>query len=201
MSNHFIKILAILFFLAFLCGCNSKNSSASIADNSIQKMPLSMDNERIISLIESDHTKLNLFCFNAKDFSNINIWMEVYENGKLISKNNEISYAFMSSEKTGDILITMQKNPDFYYGFTILTDNSKLSSLSEACTLHKDNYSFGAMRSSVNIEKDKEIIIYCVLFSNKSGGIPVIEDEQAFISNPELLMNYSVAHIIKCRFS
>jgi len=200
MLKPFIKTFMILLLLVLLNGCNHEKTHDNITENSIQNMQLTKEEEQIIYLIESDKSKFSLFNFDAKDFNSLDIWVEIYNNGELLDKSNKISYTFISNEKTGIIAIAIEKIPDFYYSFSILTEGNKISSLSEAYTNNKSSYSFGSMNKAVNINDNKEIVLYTVLFANEIGGIPILLDEQDLISSPELLMNYSIAHIIKCKF-
>ena len=98
------------------------------------------------------------------------------------------------------LAVTVSHTPDYRWKFSLKQDGViGVSHTSEPNT----NYMSGGrgaaqMFSPVEIEAEKEIVLYYTAFNNGPIGV---YDGQELVEQPELLQRYPYAHIIKCKFS
>ncbi|HWR24434.1 MAG TPA: hypothetical protein VN366_13230 [Feifaniaceae bacterium] len=201
-----VKRITVLFlcaacFLLTSCGLMEEVPvfESKPAHNSIGPKALTKKEKELIGLLSGTDQEIYLFSYKAdKEYRRIDFWVEIYKDGVLIDPHAG-GFGMVpeetEAEHTGTLAIFISHTPDYRWRFSL----EGMSSASEPNANYiSGGRGFAQMFQPVEIEPDKEIVLYQSVFSD--GPIAVF-DEQEFVEHPERLSPYPYAHLIKCKFS
>jgi hypothetical protein len=202
MSRPVAVLLAIALAMT-LVACSSIDS-VSKPKNSISAAELSAEQQEVIDLLSAPGQELMLFDFNTEDlFSGIDVTVEVYRNGELTETPAGVSTSSDTPDKLkGTIAVVMT---ELETGFQWAVSVSEDGRMSHTGTYEEEigaGYSraYGPMSNPAAITDGKEIIIYSSLFHEANTPMRAY-DEQSLLERPELLDQYPLAFLIKCKFT
>lgn len=198
--------IAVLFLS--LCGCAGTPAPSPVQKASeIAPKELTQDQREILDLIGSQQEIL-LFDYHTKEaYKKFEAWVEIYKDGELLEPH-AASLSLRVEEKrpmNGQFAVIVTQTPDFQWTLTTVqqhdSGSTRMSSTSDPNPVYggTDARAFGPINSPAAIRDSKEIILYTSLFSD--AGSIAFYDAEELTKRPELLKNYTYAHIIKCRFS
>lgn len=187
------RIICIVLLLTLICfsGCNNNKPQ-----NYITPKSLSEENENDSNLE---------FEYNTVDtYKNIDFWIEVYKNGTLVDSRVAGKNFIYNEDKAldGETVITIENTPDFEWTITCTEGDYKGTDVSEQIE-NKTDYKSGGYSSitePIEIENEKEIILYASVFSEDSKIIKSFGDLQNILSSG-FLDDYDFSFLIKCKFS
>lgn len=200
----FLKKIVIFFIIL------SSILLMSCADDSIQELDLNKNmiypreltasEKELLSLVGFNQT-IEIFDFETKkSFKSISIWLEVYEDGKLLENRSKMSSSY-DSEK-GSIAIKVIKDGTFDWRVSIKT-NGNVSSMafeSKDDFLKDKSYSVASSHlEDKKIENEEAIVLKTFLFD--SSGSTSIYGLQYYEEHPEALREYDYAYLLKAKFS
>ncbi|MGM0379787.1 MAG: hypothetical protein ACQEQE_08595 [Bacillota bacterium] len=183
--------IIVLIFIILLSGCQEKELS-----NIIEKSDLTKEDKKILK-IEKIHKNSSVFDYKFdKKYKSVEIWLEVYEKGKIIKQRNR---AF-SNIKDNDGQIFIGVDYDDKYNWLISHQNSedvmKYSFKTDDKFLKNTSYKkeFYLLKRE-KIKENSPILLKAYLFSN--GNIN--------LSNKDKLKNnlekFDYAYLIKIKFN
>jgi len=186
-----------------LGGCSSSSH------NQIGPMELTEDQQEILDLITPGHLgQILLFDFEISDsFETLEVWLDVYNYGTLIeggAGTTMLNGENLPSEGRLAVMLNRYRGEDyqgFQWTFTISFDGGSSSARFESPNIETGGLGnvFGPMIEPVDIQDGEEIILYISKFSG--GAMRSFSDIQVYAREPELLEEYTYAHIIRARFS
>ncbi|MCL2199936.1 MAG: hypothetical protein FWB80_13550 [Defluviitaleaceae bacterium] len=194
------KVLTICFLAIFLSGCTGEDT----LQNYIRPMELTDDQQHLMDLV-SHGNEIYIFEFNTSEaFTAMEFWIDVYEYG-------------IFSETAGGLHISgfLQPAHNGQFSVVISGDNRNAWSLANhgesgggrmttsTPTIPESNMGrlASAIQEPVPIELYKDIVLYVALFS-QTGRFGMPRDKQQLFTDPEWeFETYSVAHVLKARFT
>ena len=200
--KRLLSILLAVFIFSILTSCNSTKPAS--LKNEISPAELTTEQQDIIDLLSiPDNSELMIFNYNTEDtYRRFEVWVEVYQDGEIISQPAGIGLNSDTAEKhSGRLAISISKN-DLSYQWTLsLVENGGKSShigRTEAPDDAALARAYGSINESVIIEEGKEIILYSSVFSG--NDILPFYDGITLQERPELLKDFPVVYLIKCKF-
>lgn len=201
-----LKKLTVLFLVMtslLLISCN---------DKSIQETDLNMNENKIYprELIQSEKDLLSLVGFNDTieifdfetdgSFKRVNIWLEVYEDGKLLEDRGKMSLN-LDYEK-GLIAVKVNKDETYDWRVSVKT-KEQISSMAFESTddflKDESNSVASSYLEETLIENEKPIVLEIFLFDSDTST--TVYGLQSYEKNPEVLEEYDYAYLLKCEFS
>ncbi len=162
---------------------------------------LTQDQQDIVDLLTNMDREILLFDFKTQDaYKSVEFWVETYEYGVLSDRPSGANTFGDEAKPLDGQLAVVISNDDsgLRWSFTLSHDGTRTSHTSEPALIDKAlACGFGPISGPVGIEDGKEIVLYSALYSY--GNIST-RDEQEYVTQPELLVEYPLAHLIKCRF-
>ncbi len=193
------RIFAICIAISCLTGCTQLMPPHK---NEVAPTTLTEDQQEIVDLLTDNNNELLLFDFKTQDaYKSVEFWAETYENGVLIDKPSGVNTSNDEAKPLdGRAAVVISRDSGVRWSFTLTYNGAKYSHESEAVEIDETlARAFGPVSSPVAIESGKEIVLYTALYSH--GDIRTPGDEQEYVTRPELLAEYPLAHLIKCRFT
>ncbi len=196
------SFLLIIICCLLLSGC----AGAPTYKNAVMPMALSADQKEIVDLLSGAQQEILLFSFQTEaGYANREVWMEVYEYGKLTESPSLMSMPSDAALPLSGSLAVVLTHTDEGIGWAAtfseggtraiyMSSDPIMGSLNGAAL----GRGFGPLSHPVEITPGKEIVLYASLHS--FGGISM-GDLQAYIGNPAALSGYPFAFLIKCKFS
>lgn len=199
--KKYISILLCVFITISIIGCTSQNVSEDSYANKIYFAELTEDEKNIINLlgVQSD---IDIYKYEIDDtFKTISIWIEIYENGELISSGSRMDSQIDSKE--GKIAIIVDKTSNYKWRISQQDASGSSSCSFETKNDFETNNEFsvgsGALNEPVEITPENEIVIETFLFEDGNGM--AVYDNQYYVENPKALKQYDYAYLTKCQFS
>jgi hypothetical protein len=195
-------LIALLISLLTACSTNGSNDQS----NTIRLVELSAEQQEIIDLFTySIHQEAMLFDFITKDiYRNLEVWVEVYENGKLVEKPVGVSkHNDEDTKLNGRIAIIFNQIDNTYnWSISVVVDRSASNHNGSSDIINDIGFgrAYGSIRNPVNIEANKEIIIYSATLQH-TNVLHNAYSEQALQEQSELLEEFPYAYLIKVKFS
>jgi hypothetical protein len=154
-----------------------------------------------LSSLPDDH-EFMVFDFDTKGlYRNIDVWVEVYQNGEMINRPAGIGVGSNKAEKqNGHLAVIISQEESIYQWTLLLVKNGDVSGHVGTMELPIGSgtaRAYDAITESVNIEDGTKIIIYYSLFSK----VLHVYDHQSLQERPELLENYPHVFLITCTFT
>lgn len=197
-----ITFLFITIFVLFsFASCKDSDNSNVENKNKIFYSEMTQEEKDIVSLI-GVNSNIAIYDYLVDDtYNSVSIWLETYEDGKLIATGGKMSLDIQ--EREGRIAINANKNPNYKW---ILSHENGVGIGSGSFDTKNDfetdsNYSmsYGTSNKPISIDNDKEIILAQYLFED-NDSISVY-DNQYYMDHPEVLEEYDYVYLIKCKFS
>ena len=186
--------------LVFSFGCSKQPDTLQ---NSISLMPLSQDQMEIVGLLSTYNQDLFLFEYKTDEvYNSAEFWVEVYKDGKLVETPAKISYYSNEGYKfDGKLALTITNNTNYQWMITARENGATYSHIGESSLIKEGSIGSASspIDAAVEIEDGKEIVLYSTMFFD--GQITTYSEQQMYVEDPELLKNYSYAHIVKCKFN
>ena len=184
--------------LMLFSGCNSM----PLRDE-IRLTPLREDQQQIVKMI-SGQDKVFLFDYHTnKSYRYAKIWADIYQDGELVEPGAaEIELPVENAQGCkGQFSISIRTTPGYQWMFSISDSDSGISSILIPVEIYPENSSYieGSLNQSEEIVAGKEIFLCGRMFSDGNKGLRFYGGKQ-YLENPELLKEYSYAHVIKCCF-
>lgn len=197
----FSCLMIIMVVLGLGCSCSSDFGTPK---NAISPMSLSPEQAEVVSLLNTHNQNIFIFEYKTKDeYNSAEFWVEVYEDGVLVDTPIGVSYYNDDEHQLdGKLAIVITNNNNNYQWMLSARENGvTYSQISESSLVSDDILASGSasIGSAVEIEDGKDIVLYTSMFSN--GEIRTYSEQQRYAEEPELLKEYSYAHIIKCKFN
>jgi hypothetical protein len=201
-----IKIISILIALliSLLTACSTTDSHDQ--SNTIRLAELSAEQQEIVDIFaNSIYQEAMLFDFNTNDsYKNLEVWVEVYENGKLVERPVGVSKHSDEDKKlNGRIAIIFNQIDNAYnWSISIVVNGSSINHNGTSDIINDIGFGrvYGSIKNPVDIEADKEIIIYSATLQHTSI-LHNAYSEQALQEQSELLEEFPSAYLIKVKFS
>ena len=198
------KIIGILCVFCVIAGTLSACKSEPVSvHNEISPHVLSPEQQSIVDLISSTEQEIMLFNYITEDiYKSVEFWVEVYEYGTLTNRPAGIStHADEAKPINGQIAIIINHHSGISWTFTTNENGTRSSHTSEP--LNMDYYDvlargYDPIDLPVEILSGKEIVLYTSIYSE--GDISSFSDKQRYVDEPELIQDYPLVHIIKCKF-
>ncbi len=197
----FAALICLFTFTA--CSANSAPSGGPAPmNNMVTPKALTQDQQDIVDLLTNNDREILLFDFKTQDvYKSVEFWAETYEYGVLKDRPSGANTFSDEAQPLDGQLAVVVSNDDtgLQWSFTLSHGGTRTTHSSAPAMI--DNAlarGFGPVSGPVEIEDGKEIVLYSALYSY--GSIST-HDEQAYVSQPELLAEYPLAHLIKCRFA
>ncbi len=170
--------------------------------NEIWPKELTEDQQEIVELLSSNRQEILLFDYKSEEgFRGVEFWLEVYEDGILISQPAGVS-TFRDEAKPveGQLAVIISKGDGFQWMFTMGEDGAKVTSSGKSPKVREGiGNTYGPVNGKVSIKDGEEFVLYTSLYS--TGVIATYSDRQRYVDQPELLAEYPYAYIIKGKFS
>ena len=202
--KRIIFLLLSFSVLFVVTSCNSSKPT-SVA-NTINTATLTAEQQDIVDLLSMPgNQELLIFEFNTnEDFNHVEVWVEVYENGELVDRPAGLVTMSDSGEtRNGRLAIIINQNDNVYQWTLSMVEKgggvSHVGTATNAVSAELGR-AFGAMNDPASIEDGKEIIIYSSTFQTANTPHHAF-DTQTLQERPELLVDYSCAHLIKIIFT
>jgi len=199
------KALIITFAAALIiscvAGCSADNTE--IPQNTIKLSDLNADQQDIVDLVTIPNAQeVLIFDFNTEEaFNNVEFWVEIHRNGKLADRPaGVVTILDKADSQSGRLAVIITQKPNYRWMLSVVTSGTRSSHASTAEFVVDSALASasGVIEDAVTIEDGEEIILYTALFT--TGGITVY-DHKTFQERPELLSEYTYAHVIKCKFT
>lgn len=194
------RVFLCMIIVALVCtGCKS---SAPSSLGMIQPVELSLDQQKVITLLSDQH-ELLLFDYDSKEeFTHFEVWVEIYKKGELVAARIA-PLEMMTTEPSrfqGQLAINISQTPEFRWQISDVKDGGIRSGASETSKLYDAGIAqaYGSMEAPAEIEGGKEILLYSRVFSS-SPEFRFI-NKQTDLEEAEELADYTYAHLIKCKF-
>lgn len=169
--------------------------------NEIWPKELTEDQQEIVELLSSNRQEILLFDYKTEEgFRGVEFWLEVYEDGVLVSQPAGVS-TFRDEAKPieGQLAVIISKGDDFQWIFTMGEDGAKVTSSGRSPKVREGiGNTYGPVNEKVSIKDGEEFVLYTSFYS--TGGVSIYFDRQRYIDQPELLAEYPYAYIIKGKF-
>jgi hypothetical protein len=205
--KRFVSILLVVLMFAILTSCNSMKTAS--LKNVIAPAELSSEQQDIVNMFATpNNLELMIFNYNTEDmYSRFEVWVEIYQDGKIIDRPAGIEVYNDNVEKYNGRLATIiiQNNSSYQWMFSLIANGSKTSHITAYdMPFNFDagfGRAFGSMSGAESIEDGKEIIIYFSAFMDINVTYNTSFDTQTLQERPELLNEYPYVQLIKCKFS
>jgi hypothetical protein len=199
------KIIYVLLDVALLVVLSSCDFSVkpTFQSNSISVADLTKEQQDILGLLTiSNSQEILIFDFNTDEvFSNVEFWVEVYENGEMINSPAGLTMVLDDADtQSGNLAVIINRNPHYQWTLSVSNNGSRSSHISSAETVVDSalSRSYGPIDEPVLIEDGKEIILYSSLFTTGSMNV---YNHMTLQEYKELLSEFAHAHIVKCAFN
>ena len=196
-------LLAAAMFI-FLASCNS--TQTGLPANVIMTASLTVEQQDIIDLLSIPNSQeILIFSFATEDSCHqFEVWVEAYKDGQLIERPAGVAtFVDSGNARNGKLAIIVSQNESSYQWTLSVVENGSRSSHTGAAGVSVSSglgRAFGQMNEPVEIEDGKEIIIYSSTF--QTPGVPhMAYDTQTLMERPELLTEYTYAHLVKVMFT
>lgn len=193
------KILVTLLCVLIICCVSGCNNVKTI--NEIETAKLTEDQEEILDLVGLKRD-VNIYNYNIDDsFKTINIWLETYHNGKLISPEGKNSFDIDGNK--GKLALIVETKEKYKWQFSIKNDSKLVTLGSNESDLElKKDFIIGIsnLDGTIDIEDNKEIVLN-TCFCKKGESMTSHSDMQHYVNHPEALKQYDCAYILKCEFT
>jgi hypothetical protein len=200
-----VPALLIISMIVLFTSCNSADSVST--KNIIMPAELTAEQQEIIDLLSiPNNQKPMIFDFNTEEeYRSFEVWVEVYENGKLIDRPAGVGFHADTAKKlNGKVAVVIQQDESNYqWALSVVENDGARYSHVGTAELNLDSTNgnaFGPMNEPAIIEDGKEIIIYSSTFAEANTPHRAY-DEQTLQERPELLEEYPAAFLIKCLLS
>lgn len=202
-----MKKICYIFFIVItsmlMASCSGESNNQQ---NHIRQAELSSEQQYILNFITTHYSEIHLFDFTTDEsFTNVEFWLDVYEYGMPVDSIpgiHQINNAARPLDGRLAVIINSENgNRDFQWTFIADQGGGRATSRFESPTINNAGYGrmFGPILEPINIQDDREIILYISKFA--SDGLRIHDNIQIFAEQPELLAEYPYVHIIKARFS
>jgi hypothetical protein len=199
----FILLATLMSFSS--CGNINQTDTKNKADtNQINRTQLT-DREKMF--LSAGNRKYLVFDFSLDDTYNwIEIWVERYENGEIITDNVVLSKQVSANEK-GIILISVDEDKDLKTNWIAAVESGSAKGSSKFNEYYAEAgsillSSWSANDNEVLTITDKKIVLGSALYKSAAESIRSLSVD--FLNDPdnhiEELMEFDLAYIIKCRF-
>lgn len=190
-----------IFVLFSFASCKDSDNSNVENKNRIFYSEMTQEEKDIVSLI-GVNSNIAIYDYLVDDtYNSVSIWLETYEDGKLIATGGRMSLDIR--ERDGRIAINANKNPN--YKWILSHENGggigtgSFDTKNDFETDSNYSMSYGTSNKPISIDNDKEIILAQYLFED-NDSISVY-DNQYYMDHPEVLEEYDYVYLIKCKFS
>jgi len=200
-QKAFILTFAAALILLCVAGCSTDD--VEIPQNTIKLSDLNADQQDIVDLMTIPNAQeVLIFDFNTEEaFNNVEFWVEIHRNGKLSDQPARVMTILDKTDsQSGRLAVVITQKPNYRWMLSVVTGGTRSSHASTA-EVEVDSAlarATGITEEAVTIEDGKEIILYTALFT--TGGLTVY-DHKTIQERPELLSEYTFAHVIKCKFT
>jgi len=205
MSKKSIIALLILLAAVLLSGSSCSAESADLRCH-IQQAVLTHDQHDLLDLLTTPNSEILLFDFvTYEGFNAVEIWLEVYEYGVLIDTFASLqSYTPYATIGNGHLaaIITYNAEQGSYQWMLVIEQEGNRSSGGLIVTPISSSglaRSYGSIPDAIEIQDNIQIVLYMSKFTN--GSLGTIPDMQLLTGQPELLAQYTYAHVLIARFS
>jgi hypothetical protein len=202
MKSKILVVIGILFCVILAVYIYGKEFCIQ-SENCIFPKRLSQQQQQICDLISTSEHKMFIYSFNTEQrYKNVDFWIEVYNNGKIVdSCAAEIKLSYDDTKNlSGEFVAIINQIPDYQWTL-IYAENggTKANTTSTPNTnYNKICNAYQSISQPVEIENDKEIILYMCVFSQEST-IEALDIQN--ITDPNYLKKYEYVHLLKCKFS
>jgi hypothetical protein len=201
MRTKLVTIIVLSFFILVACSYITSPQGASTSNtNTVAPKILSQEQQDIVDLLASNKNEILLFDFKTQDeYKSVEFWVETYEYGVLTDRPSGANQVGDEARPLdGQVAVVISRDEELQWSFTMEYDGTKTSHTSIAAEID-ESLACGSspITTPVSIEDGKEIVLYSAVYS--SGNIRT-HDEQEYAEQPELLAEYPLAHLIKCKF-
>ena len=199
-----MKKLSVLFIISISLILTFSSFASSSFENTITTLELTQDQRDIAGLLSAiNATEMQVFEFNMeKEYSMLEFWVEIYENGEFIECPVKVSTNFKNDQKHNGrmgLIIDRSLRYQYQWALSVIENDIRTSQVSKMKTfidLPIVGIS-GAEDTPLKIEDGREIILYKTLISHTSS----VSSDVDLQEHPELLKEYLYAHLVKCKFS
>lgn len=193
--KRILRILAVLLCVTLLSLIIIFDYSRN--NNILEKYSLNNREEQLINLLKNEYNQMSFYTFSSSEGKVVDIWVEIYQGGKVIEKNFLNLSANLSTEKKkqGKIGLMILKDSSYRFMLSFIDDNTneKVSVTSIPCSYYKNNFSIKELDKPAVIEKEKEYVLFEMSFFDV--GVPNENNRKNFI------INDSYIYAVKCMFS
>lgn len=172
-------------------------------ENLIAASELTPEQQEIIDILSVPYFEMYSYDFKTDEtYHKIEVWVEEYQNGEFIGYPVKIEMVLRGKEKhEGYITIMVNQQEACQWTLSVLEKEleskirvsdfggAEIISDSRDCV-------FGPMEESLSLEDGKELIIYRALYTAGNRGYNC----QTLQENPQLLKEFPVAYLVKCKF-
>ena len=196
-------ILLCAAMIAVLLSCNSVQPKSPV--NVIMPSSLTAEQQDIIDLLSlPSNQELLLFDFNTvESFSDLEVWVEVYQDGILVDRPAGVgAHSNTAENRSGHLAITVNLiDSNYQWILSVVENNGKSGHIgtTKAPTEFGLARAFGSINEAVEIEDGKEIILYSSVFSK--NNFLTFYDGTTLQERPELLNEYPYTHLVKVMFT
>jgi len=166
-------------------------------------MPLSADQQQIVNLISNHGQEIILFDYSLGGaFDTMEVWVDVYHYGEFVDTftNLHILGGTESALDDGQLAIMINNVNRSEYSWTISSGGATAWGHSWAAEADNMASAHGPINDAVPITDGEVILLYIARFTTGSS-INTFGDRQHYLLNPEVLKDFTYAHLIKARFT
>lgn len=194
------RILACVAALILLTGCRLGSPQ-----DEITLKPLNEDQKDVLSYLDSQNTLLLFEYATEKPYQYVKFWVDVYQNGELVEPElaKMESMSDSSVAQKGKVALHIRRDPDYHWTFTDDSSNGVFAKGGTGVSklYHEGSGYSGVSNETHKIEEDQVMLLYSTLFGDPEKSTVTYYMEQEYLDHPELLKEYSYAHLVKCCFS
>ena len=193
-----LLILVSLVTVLNTTSCNTQTEK-TYKQNTIYDVELSEDEKDVLDLVGA-RSEMDIYEFNVdENFTELNIWLEVYKDGELLSRANEFSTDIKPGK--GRIAVKVEGEQQELWTIKYKDEESEASAVFELEEELKNNInsfsSNGNLDEVIEVADDKEIILKKYLFSN--GDSFNSFNNQYYAEQPSVIKDYPYVYLLKCK--